>query len=143
MIKKSVFEDELIAGMQKNLVDPEKSEAMDHIVEAADYLNAAAEIFEDAGMTKQADRVLSILAKIALQHHHEKEQYKAHKAPVDHATKGLTPQKMIQNLLHHGTEFNMADDNSADDLLNADIDDKSLEVNEKDPLHEMDFEDEI
>jgi hypothetical protein len=143
MIKKSVFEDELIAGMQKRLAQPEVDEAMEHIVDAADLLNAAAEIFEEAGMTKQADKVLSILAKIAIQHHQEKEQHKARKAPVDHATKGLTPQKMIQNLLHHGTEFNMADDNSADDLLNADIDDKSLEVNEKDPLHEMDFEDEI
>lgn len=140
MIKKSVFEDELIAGMQKRLAQPEVDEAMEHIVDAADLLNAAAEIFEEAGMTKQADKVLSILAKIAIQHHQEKEQYKA---PVDHATKGLTPQKMIQNLLHHGTEFNMADDNASDDLLNADIDDKSLEVNEKNPLHEMDFEDEI
>lgn len=143
MIKKSVFEDELIAGMQKRLAQPEVDEAMEHIVDAADLLNAAAEIFEEAGMTKQADKVLNILAKIAIQHHQEKEQYKAHKAPVDHATKGLTPQKMIQNLLHHGTEFNMADDNASDDLLNADIDDKSLEVNEKNPLHEMDFEDEI
>lgn len=61
----------------------------------------------------------------------------------DSHTKGLTSEKMIQNLLHHGTEFNMADDGNADDLLNLEISDDDLEVieNENDP--EMDFEDEV
>jgi hypothetical protein len=35
------------------------------------------------------------------------------KTKSDPHTKGLTPDKMVANLKHHGTEFNMADDNPA------------------------------
>ena len=35
---------------------------------------------------------------------------------IDHATKGLTPEKMVANLKHHGTEFNMADQGCAVDI---------------------------
>lgn len=66
MIKKSVHEDELIAGMQREMRPHEKKTAMSSLVNAADYLNAAAEIFEEAGMTAKADQVLRILGKIAL-----------------------------------------------------------------------------
>lgn len=72
-----------------------------------------------------------------------------HKKPKDPRkisdphTKGLTPEKMVKNLLHHGTEFNMADDGRADDLLDLDISDADLEVLENEALSDMDFEDEI
>jgi hypothetical protein len=66
-----------------------------------------------------------------------------HKKIKDPHTKGLTPEKMVKNLLNHGTEFNMADDSKADDLLNLDISDADLEVLENEALSEMDFEDEI
>ena len=42
----------------------------------------------------------------------------------DRHTKGLTPEKEVENLKHHGTPFNMADDNCAVDVsmpLDADI----------------------
>jgi len=65
MIKKSVFEDELIAGMQRELQPFEKKAATTDLVKAADYLHSALEIFEEAGMTAKADQVLRILAKIA------------------------------------------------------------------------------
>jgi len=139
MIKKSVFENEIIAGMQRKLAKPEIEQAMDKIVQAADYLNSAVEIFEDAGMTKQADSILRILAKIA-----QDNQDAKHKSSPkgDPHTKGLTPEKMIENYKHHGIPFNMADDNKSDDLLNLDVDDNNLEVSEKEP-HELDFEDEV
>ncbi len=57
---------------------------------------------------------------------------------VDPHTKGLTSEKMVKNLLHHGTEFNMVDD-----LLNLEVGDGELEVSEKDMPSEMDFEDEL
>lgn len=135
MIKKSVFEDEIIAGMQKKLAMPEIEAAMDKIVDAVDYLGSAVDIFEEAGMTSQADRVLKILLKIAQKHDPKNDPH----------TKGLTSEKMVQNLLHHGTEFNMSDDNSADNLLNVDIGESPLTgvASEEDPMNEMDFEDEI
>lgn len=65
MIKKSVFENDLIAGMQHELQPFEKRAAVNNLVKAADYLHAAVEIFEEAGMTAKADQVLAILEKIA------------------------------------------------------------------------------
>lgn len=65
MIKKSVFEDELIHGMQRELQAHDKKQGMQNLVKAAEYLNAAVEIFEQAGMTAKADQVLRILGKIA------------------------------------------------------------------------------
>lgn len=66
MIKKSVFEDELIAGMQRELQPFEKKAAVNDLVKAAEYLHSAVEIFEETGMTTKADQVLKILAKIAV-----------------------------------------------------------------------------
>lgn len=53
----------------------------------------------------------------------------------DWHTKGLTPEKMVENLKHHGTEFNMSDD-----LLDVDLSDDLLEVSDENLLSE-DFED--
>lgn len=120
MIKKSVFEDELIAGMQNELrlLDHKvasKKEGIDNLVKAADLLQAAMEIFEQVGLSVQADKVLDILTKIA---------------HPDRHTKGLTPDKMVKNLKEHGIVFNLADDGKADDLLNADVE-MPVEVNKK------------
>jgi len=71
MIKKSLFEDELINGMQQELHSYEKKQGMNNLVKAADYLNAAAEIFEEAGMTVKADQVLRLLGKIAIAGAHD------------------------------------------------------------------------
>jgi hypothetical protein len=255
MIKKSVFEDDLIAGMQRELRSHDQKEGFKNLDKAVDYLNSAVQILEEAGMNAKADKVLRILGKIALGaghdtkvkempsmkslmekgvtmedlkgvgkgdafskarvntafrrlgytdkeighligHHnlmHEKEaaDILSHdrsfgkikewmKDPTmavdplkpqpgetisftslpsekkslppgedlvfksiaevnslgkqvhDRHTKGLTPEKMLSNLKNHGTEFNMADDGLADDLLNADIDHDPLEVSEED-----------
>ncbi len=128
MIKKSVFEEELIAGMQKELIKTASNQETENLGKAVDYLNSAIEIFEDAGLSTQANQVLKIISKIATE--------------TDSHTKGLTSDKMVANLKNHGTVFNLSDDGqAADDMLNAEVGD--LEVSEKDLGSDLqDFEDE-
>jgi hypothetical protein len=64
MITKKVFEDDLIAGMQQELRKQASSE-IPNLVKAAECLHAALEIFEEAGLEKQANQILSLLQKIA------------------------------------------------------------------------------
>jgi len=187
MIKKSVFEDELVYGMQRELQGFEKNAGMNNLVQAADYLQAALEIFEETGLTSQADQVLSVLSKIANEKHpickdceepmtktetgkwkcipcegeaeyrgsrrkshgdeHDARKGKPHKPknptkiPHDPHTSGLTPERMVENLKHHGIVFNMADDGKADTLLDVELDDNNLEVTEENPSDKS-FEDE-
>lgn len=61
---KSLFEDELIAGMEKELRKQASSETPS-LAKAADCLHAALEIFEEQGMTARADQVLELLQKLA------------------------------------------------------------------------------
>lgn len=68
MIKKSVFEDELISGMQRELRTHDQKQGFANLDKAVDYLNSAVQILEESGMTAKADRVLRILAKIAIRH---------------------------------------------------------------------------
>ena len=163
MIKKPVHEDELIYGMQRELQGYNMKQGMASLDKAGNYLQAAMEILEEAGLTKQSDAILQILAKIANEgkkpgdiiefnslphkHHHHKEphgedkedekiefksqmkgdEHDAQRKPKnptkvhDPHSHGLTPEKMVENLKHHGIVFNMADDGKANDLLDADI----------------------
>jgi hypothetical protein len=192
-MKKSLFEDELMNGMQRELQSHAKKQGMNNLAKAVDYLQAAMEIFEESGMTKRADQVVKILGKIAHEGHSHidklieeeplipqggaepldlkefepnkfdqmiqesleplepsgegpldiesfrpislqermklkdtgmaddnaaKGKPRKPKNPTkvsDKHTKGLTPERMLENLKHHCTEFNMADDGSADD----------------------------
>lgn len=65
MIKKSVFEDEIISNMQKELTKTAQSEAIDNLDQAVDDVNSAIVLFEDLGMITQADELLKVLVKIA------------------------------------------------------------------------------
>jgi hypothetical protein len=65
MIKKSVFEDDLINGMQRELRSYEQKQGFENLDKAADYLNSAIQILEEAGMTAKADQILMVLSKIA------------------------------------------------------------------------------
>jgi metal-dependent HD superfamily phosphatase/phosphodiesterase len=135
MIKKSVFEDELVAGMQRELVAHEKSEAINNLDKAVEYLHSAVQVFEEAGMNAQADAILHVLLKVAKghgKHDHGKK---------DPHTFGLDSEKMIKNLSRHGTEFNMVDDGGIDDLLDADMNGEDLDIFEAD-FEDMDFEEE-
>lgn len=188
---------ELIIGMLHELQSHEKKQGMENLVKAADYLHSAIEIFEEAGMTEQADKILKILAKIASDSNgakhkehrlSEKELMKWIKDPKsdereevsyksiakepnangddlvfksildesksddndakkkkqlsDPHTKGLTSEKMLQNFKENGSWFNMVDDNTAEDLLNLDINDADLEVNEGEAHEDSLFEEE-
>jgi len=269
MIKKAIFEDELIVGMQRELRPHEEKQAMGNLVQAVEYLQAAAEILEEGGLTAKADQVLRILGKIVLAESEAKEKDKSPadkdqdnddfykkvmkwienphtpvnpddpqpgeeisfksllndpmnkevkvgdelsftslKEPItpsdddlvfkslaqelgllddndarvkprkpknplsihDPHTHRLTPEKMVANLKHHGTEFNMVDDGAADDLeeiikdvtdkggsfnmafnlpdqqdavdlLNIDIGNGDLEIEEEDSSTDKTFED--
>jgi hypothetical protein len=61
---KSLFEDELIAGMEKQLRKQAAGEKPG-VSKAADCLHAALEIFEEQGMAARADQVLQLLQKLA------------------------------------------------------------------------------
>lgn len=69
MFKSSSFEEEIRQSMEKTLVsnEVEKNHGFKRLAQAADYLNAAAEIFEQAGMTKQAEDIVEVLQGLANQ----------------------------------------------------------------------------
>lgn len=134
MIKKSVFENEIISGMQKELSSQDFKFGMDNLDKAIDNIHSAINILENCGLIKQADSLINILNKIA-----NIQEVKDPRKINDPHTRGLTSEKMVKNLLHHGTTFNMADDNKSEDLLNLDIEDSELEILDD---KEMDFEDE-
>lgn len=272
MIKKSVFEDELIAGMQQELHVQYTEQTGSELVRAANCLRSAMEIFEEAGLQSKADALAHILVKIAeevsrkskpvsqmpamhllmekgltqkdlvefakgspiakakinhilrglghsdqeigsfigqhnvvpaeeaadlaprggldkiwdmiqnpkltrpqelapgdmigmksvlkdtvaqsadsadAKHKSKKDTAHPHKFQTpstskinDPHIKNLTPDKMIANLKHHGTVFNMSDDGADEHLLDTEVADE-LEVSDADSNLEMDFEDEI
>jgi hypothetical protein len=137
VIKKSVFEDELIAGMQKELTANDQSAAIEHLDVAIDSLHSAVEIFEEAGMTNQADAVLNILLKFAKNQSNFEKNVKR----VDPHTKGLTSEKMVANWKDHGSWFN-ADDGGIDELLDADMNGEDLDISDAN-FEDMDFEEEL
>lgn len=63
MFKTASFEDEIYRSMEKTLISnqAENQYGFDKIAKAADYLNAAAEVFEKAGMYKQATEITEVL----------------------------------------------------------------------------------
>lgn len=65
MIKKSVFEQDIINGMQQQLRKQASTDQPD-LVKAGECLHAAMEILEQAGLQSRADQVLSVLRKIAI-----------------------------------------------------------------------------
>ena len=108
MIKKSVFEDELISGMQRKLAEVDLEDGINSLSKAVDYINSAIGIFEENRMFSKADELLSILLKIA----NKKNNIKHDKCSP------TSSEKMVKNLLHHGTVFNCCiDENLSDDIL--------------------------
>jgi hypothetical protein len=69
MFKASSFEDEIYRSMEKKLVASqlENKYSFDKLAKAAGFLNAAAEIFEQAGMISEANEITNILEELALQ----------------------------------------------------------------------------
>lgn len=99
MIKKSVFENDLIVGMQTELHKMSSGELPD-LVKAGECLHAALEILEDAGLQKHADMVLGVLEKIA--HPGAKDVQKMPRMQ-DLLRHGVTPKDLQQfGEGHHG-----------------------------------------
>lgn len=67
MFKSASIEEEIYRSMEKQLVQTqvENKHGFKRIAQAADYLNAAAEIFEQAGMTEQATEITDVLQDLA------------------------------------------------------------------------------
>jgi hypothetical protein len=146
MIKKSVFEDDLIRGMEQELLHSDAQKRGYHgLDKAGDYLQAALEVFEESGLKKQAEAVLSILNKIAQQAVTPDEQH-AKKHPSNknlhdpHIPKSTD--QAVKGLKEYGIPFvNLSDDGHSDDLLNVEVGNTDLEVAEQPAVH--DFEEEV
>lgn len=67
MFKNSSCEEEIYRSMEKQLVSNqlENQHGLNKLAKAADYLNAAADIFEQAGMPEQAIEITEVLQELA------------------------------------------------------------------------------
>lgn len=67
MFKQASFEDEIYRSMEKQLVSNqvEEKHGFKRIAQAVDYLRAAADIFDQAGMTNEAEELTQVLAELA------------------------------------------------------------------------------
>ena len=115
---KNTFEYEVLDGMHKSLIKQANNQNLDNVETAVDHLHSAMDIFDNQGLTSQADQILHILYKIAKKH----KPKKPHSVPDGH-TKNLSSEKMIKNLKQHGTVFNMPDTSLDDDFVYDDQDD--------------------
>ena len=67
MFKIGSFEDEIFRSMEKTLVSHqvEKTHGFDKLAKAADLLNAAAQLFDKAGMHEEAAEITEVLQGLA------------------------------------------------------------------------------
>jgi hypothetical protein len=112
---------EIALAMEKKLLANAKEEVeqpIEKFARAVEYLNTVAEMFDDLGLEKEAEYTTTLLEVVA----GKKKKKKLSKSKTksksskksDPAVKGLTPEKMVDNLKHKGWVFN-ADDNSVED----------------------------
>ena len=66
VFNKASFEDEIYRSMEKQLVTSQKEESqgLKKLAKAADYLQAAASIFDQAGMTEEAEQIVDVLNEL-------------------------------------------------------------------------------
>ena len=118
MINKSVFENDLIAGMQKELVKTAASE--NNSATAVDYLHSAMDILDDVGLSKHADSILNVLVKIA-----KKRKPKNPSKIPQPKNKHMTSKDFLKNLKHHGTM--LADDGDVVEISSEDVPEVTLD----------------
>jgi hypothetical protein len=115
-IKKS-FVDEIATSMERQLVDGsinKQAEAQSQLVKAANYLNAAAEIFDESGLNIQAELITAVLESLAAK---KKVKSKGKSKPKTKKEKEapkkteLTSDKMVSNLKEKGWVFDESDAN--------------------------------
>lgn len=108
-IKKSSI-DEIANAMERHLVDGvinKQAEKEEQLVKAANYLNAAAEIFDESGLNIQAELITAVLESLAA-----KKSKKKVKPKAKLKSKAPSSEKMVKNLKEKGWVF---DENGADD----------------------------
>lgn len=65
LFKFGSLEDELMKGMENKLSDVQKPQKISKVAKAFDYLSTAAELFDDAGRTKEAEVITKLIEKLA------------------------------------------------------------------------------
>jgi hypothetical protein len=131
---------DLAAEMEKNLrvlAEAEVIAPINKMASAIEYLNRAAEIFDENGLYVEAEIATRLLEVFAAKKGKKKKPSKSKskskpaksskkpakksapaKKKTDEATKGLDSEKMVDNLKEKGWVFNADDMNSVEDDLN-------------------------
>ena len=116
MFDKKDFSAEIATSMQSNLVGngiEKQAEQINKFAKALDYLNHVAEIFDELGLRKEAEATTTLLEVVAKKKSKTKSKSKtktkSRAKKSDPATKGLTSNKMVENLKEKGWVFNAAD----------------------------------
>lgn len=114
MFTKKSFVDEIAGSMERHLVDGainKQAEQQAKLVKAADYLNAAAEIFDESGLTAQAEVVTAVLESLAAKKSKKDKKKVKSKAKTKKpaAKKAPTSEKMVENLKEKGWVFDESD----------------------------------
>jgi hypothetical protein len=139
MFNKKDISSELAESMANNLVGntiEKKAEGLNKLATAIDHLNDAAETFDNLGMNKEAEALTTFLEIIAGKKSKKKSKpSKSKKKPSkskksDPATKGLTGEKMVDNLKEKGWVFNAEDHNDANDHTDGCMCSMCMDVND-------------
>jgi hypothetical protein len=112
MFTKKSFVDEIAGSMERHLIDGainKQAERQEKLVKAADYLNAAAEIFDESGLTAQAEVVTAILESLAAKKSKKDKKKLKSKTKKPVAKKPLNSGKMVENLKEKGWVFDESD----------------------------------
>jgi hypothetical protein len=131
MFNKHSSANEIEQSMERSIVSAaveKQTESLNKVATTVEHLNAAAELFDDVGMYKEAEYMTTLL-EIFAKKKKPKPKKKSDKASkksgqkskADPATEGLTSEKEVENLKEKGWVFN-ADDNASDDNLAHDHD---------------------
>lgn len=139
MFNKKDISSELAESMANHLVGntiEKRAEDLNKFATAIDHISDAAETFDKLGMNKEAEALTTLLEIIAGKKSKKKSKpSKSKKKPskskkTDSATKGLTGEKMVENLKHKGWVFNAEDHNEADDHTDGCMCSMCMDVND-------------
>lgn len=131
MFKYANSSNEIAFNMEKTLagLDAQKQEAeeADRFSKALDHLNKASELFEHAGLVKEAEATTRLLEVVAKKKKPSKSKPSKSKGKAkskktepkatktNESVKGLTSEKMVSNLKEKGWVFNVDDLDLNDD----------------------------
>jgi hypothetical protein len=162
MFKKTDFSNEIATSMEGSLIKNAHKQISADFDKAMDCLNAAASIFDDLGLMKEAEATTRLLEVVAAKKKKKpktksksiekpkdttKKKAPAKTKKTDKATSGLTSEKMVDNLKEKGWVFNVDDLSLTDDHEDecdcsmCDDTNYSWDLNDQDMMEE--WEDEV